>query len=77
MTNIAPIPNPTTSPSTSPSKPTVTSKLSTLVQSIAFDIAGLGCVGGAIYAYLFTKDTAAIAGLTALGGTYLGVKVPS
>lgn len=77
MTNVSPIPTPAPSPSTTSNKPTVTTKLSTLVQSIAFDIAGLGCVGGAIYAYLFTKDTAAIAGLTALGGTYLGVKFPS
>lgn len=52
-------------------------KLTGFVNNIAFDVAGLGCIGGAIYALLFTKDTAAFTGLVGLAGGYLGFKAPT
>lgn len=48
--------------------------MKTLVQSLAFDVAGLGLLAAGTFALLTGKPTAA-AELLPLGGAYLGVKV--
>lgn len=62
---------------TNPTPPTKNNPLSNLVNTIAFDIAGLGFIGAAIYSGIFTKDTTATTTFVGLGAAYLGVKVPS
>jgi hypothetical protein len=71
MTAVNPVPSPIVS---SPVQP---NKLQSLVNSVAFDFAGLGCIGAGIYALLFTKDSAAYTTLIALGAGYLGFKAPN
>lgn len=69
-------PTPVGPTSNPPQTPTSKTWLTNFTQNVAFDIMGLGFGGAAIYAWLFTKNSAAAATLTGLAGAYLGLKAP-